>query len=632
MQTAQFCKKIKHYEETIKNLTIQLTKLQNNYNTLKEQYNRLNTVNNDLLHALDRMETDQPLTYLFIKTTIQNFSRNLNGKRYDGLKHFFTLLSLTSKHTIDILNAILCAPTYRSVLTYRTSIENEYMLGDDVFNGKQDNLTTLFDLFHLPLGSTVTLMIDACMVDPYLSIDTNGHIIGLMNTEEVLIEDVNEIIQNEDSFMNFLVLHSNKLVKAEFVINMATIDGTLPILPICCIPANSGSATGEIIQRIESIVKTLKELGLNVVSLGTDGDPQYNKYSRVVIDAIFNDFDEFLNEDLSQTFKKFDTIIHFSDPLHIAKRDRYRKVKYNKYHTHPVKHNYNINISQLLDVGFPQYIVDNSQARKMEDCLPERFFSGEMLTKLMHNDMIPAVITFLPSHLMLESIMSQYYTRTQRIDQLLLGSMIALIYYICGTVLWPKSSQRGMIRKAFNDTWLVDYISTCLGIAYLLNEEETVYLGACGTHPLEHLFGNIRRLSAGKDTHKYFMRSLKTFVIESILKESCGLQSLKLTTRKDSGVIVCDNDFFNEIILKEWFMKALALINMFTVLPRDTEYISTYWHDNTMCYEELEGIIKTNNDKLKRSKTTKNTGITKTGGLSMIRKWKAATQIKELYE
>ena len=79
-------------------------------------------------------------------------------------------------------------------------------------------------------------------------------------------------------------------------------------------------------------------------------------------------------------------------------------------------------------------------------------------------------------------------------------------------------------------------------IIYTICHNETVHLGALGTHWVEHFFGSMRRLCAGDSTHSNFLRNVTRWYLDHSIRMKLGIQSVSKSRESDSGVILTEND------------------------------------------------------------------------------------------
>ena len=155
-------------------------------------------------------------------------------------------------------------------------------------------------------------------------------------------------------------------------------------------------------------------------------------------------------------------------------------------------------------------------------------------------------------------------------------------------------------------------------------------MGVLGDHFLEHLFGNIRRLSKGDDTHPKFIKSLKDILLERCLLIQCGMNQKIPTSRCDSGQKLTENDKIAILPMKEYLEIAKGILANSITLPEE-EHITKISNEkgkfNLARFSAFfEHICIEKNVRI----STKSMGILLTGGLANIRRWQASCQFARL--
>jgi hypothetical protein len=73
--------------------------------------------------------------------------------------------------------------------------------------------------------------------------------------------------------------------------------------------------------------------------------------------------------------------------------------------------------------------------------------------------------------------------------------------------------------------WILQYLSECLSVVYVLSTETDRHLGSCGSRMLEHFIGDCRRLCASDDCGTKFRVTLVDVLMEKIISRDLGSQS-----------------------------------------------------------------------------------------------------------
>lgn len=635
--------KLANCMKEIQNLRSKLTTLRRSYNRLQIKYNTLKSyldrierehnVQEVIIDAIDQLSN--PILSDFIRIIFENLTRNSNGQRYHHLEHFFTLISYMGEHYFNILTKALSFPTYRTVLRYRKSIESELNYTEDIFNGDIRNILRLMEN-GLPCysGQKLIMMVDAASVTPSIKVKRNGQVSGLIAPNNIDIEQAELLIQSESEFTSFLKDFENFIIRAEFVVMIATTSSLHKPFPICCISSNSGTCTLELKAIFESIIELLRNYGFNIYGLGTDGDNAYNSYSRQLVEAINTNFNEVYNMEILDIIDLMKPFCHFSDPFHLAKRDRYRKVSSDIFRLSPLSNVPYKSVRDLETIGIAKYILSNDKARKMEDSLPLKLFNNVVLRKIIDSNDICLFISMLPSTLLLESIHSKSLSRQQRFDALLFGASIVLLYvktqeYAIQKNSTPYKENHRVYYKevCFKKEWCYEYISTCLGIASLLVTEKNLHLGSCGSHFLEHYFGSIRRLSRGEDTHTKFLHTMKHVLLEHYLTTKLDIESIHEERRSDSGNIVTECTNVEQLPFSIYLSHAKVLLNSIIEFPEDLLIPELSSLREKIQINEFLPYILQNECDISCSTSTNSTNMVLTGGFSNVRRWKADNQI-----
>jgi hypothetical protein len=268
----------------------------------------------------------------------------------------------------------------------------------------------------------------------------------LIDTKEICKGRANRILTDETEFSDFIASKQKSLITAEFVLMLIIIDGSHRAFPICHISATHGKATRDTMEKIIEKRTFLENAGIQIVGLATDGDLQYISITLEFMNSIIDEIYERANQTLLGILEDLGENCHFSDPFHLVKRDRYRKVSKDHFIVDPWNEASMYSVSDLIGLGIPDYILGAEQARKMEDLLPLKLFSLETLRLVLDTNDPGLFFAMLPSTLLLESIHSESLSRKQRIDYLMIGASLMVLYEF-----YKKIYQR--IQRHFERSW-----------------------------------------------------------------------------------------------------------------------------------------------------------------------------------
>lgn len=620
----------------------ELQNIQKKYSALLEQYNQVmadiqtqNSKDSIVSLYLSGAEDVHPVLKSYLLDTFENVKRKKEGKRYMELREFAALESYFGKRTCSILESTLMLPSYRTTLIYRKEMLAELGFQDSIFDSSYENIPLLLDINDFNPDMKAILLVDAAYVTPYVSVKEDGTVIGLTDLTSVSIELANLLIEDERLFHKFLKSVKNSIINSVFVFMLAPIDTTHKAFPIYYVPSTNGAATEDTLETLQSLLILFKEMGITIYGVATDGDHQYIQYSTQILDSIITKFLLFCYSDITVFIETNIEYFHFSDPFHLVKRDRYKKIKSGFFNCSPNPNDGTRTNKDLKAIGISKYILDNELSRKMEDSLPMKMFSLEIIKNIVEANDIQLLIYMLPSALLLHSIHTRDLDREARIEELLFGTAIVLLYeiyendYLKRTDYFTKSERKiYKLLMPFTLDWCAEYISLAISIVYLLLEEEGLNLGSCGTHYIEHLFGNIRRTSQGDDTLERFVSSMESVVSESALSTICGVELPKVSNRHDSGTLVTDPIIGETYNMINYIIQAKALFNNFGELPDVGLLDGVCDVEEAMSMEDCIELIPQFFGKQPHQISTKKIGITSTGGLCNVRKWKANEQIK----
>lgn len=575
----------------------------------------------------------------YLEITKDNMTKLPQGRRYEGLHEFFALMSLMGPHYFDMLTSNMLFPTYKTATKYLKHFLNIFQIDDDTFNGSVDNIVAIMQKY-LPqdfVGKGV-IMVDAAYVTPYVRISKDGKVEGILNITQIDPSIAECLINNDDAFLDFIKINYDSVIQAEFGMTFAPLNPRYKPFPIACISSTSGKATKELVAIIESIISQLPK-NVNIIGIGSDGDNTYDGYSNTFIDNIINDFEKFLDLGAVEIIETYAIIIHFSDPFHLTKNDRYRKSSRDEFLVTPNDAYETRSFRDLLDLGIPQYLLDNNKGRKMEDELPLKLFNLQTIQKIIDNGDFHLLISMLPSTLLLESLHRDSLNRQDTVDYLLFGASIVLVFYIMQKQvidnqfeIYRIQPQTYKKKRCFTDKWCKHYIFTAIGIASQIIAEEEIDTGACSSHYQEHSFANVRRHCKGDNSHMKFIRSMKYILLEHIMIDEMQIKVNIPKSRSDSGKTIKDATPIEIRPIRYYLQHAKRLWRNVTNFRRFKLLSSINEYRKKMEIDELIEILGTFSEKNRSSISTKSTGMIKTAGLNNMIFWNAETQLNDLVD
>ena len=272
----------------------------------------------------------------------------------------------------------------------------------------------------------------------------------------------------------------------------------------------------------------------------------------------------------------------------------------------------------------------------MEDSLPLKLFSTKILCTILDRDDPGLFFAMLPSTLLLESIHSELLSRKQRIDHLMIGASLLILYELNKNYIMKLKGKyldfefKPIANKhlCFTTEWSAQYIMLSLSIVSLLYSEKSLNLGSCGTHILEHYFGSIRRHSRGENTHDRFMKSMKKVFLEQHLLNELNIPREHPSRRSDSGYNVSDDLFEEKLNLMHYFQIARGLLHTFMNIPESVPIYSFALPETPLTLRSFSENYLVSEKKSHYFSSTKKSGITATGGSCNYRIWSATNQME----
>lgn len=131
-----------------------------------------------------------------------------------------------------------------------------------------DNIEKIMQMF-LPqdFQGKGVIMVDAAYVTPYVRINKDGKVDGLLNITQIDPDLAEYYINDDDAFIDFIKINIKAVISAEFGLTFAPLNPQISPFPIACLPSNSGKATPELVTIIESIISELPK-NINIVGFG----------------------------------------------------------------------------------------------------------------------------------------------------------------------------------------------------------------------------------------------------------------------------------------------------------------------------------------------------------------------------
>ena len=500
-----------------------------------------------------------------------------NGYRYPVECHgFYVLLSFCGRHTYELISRMIHLPSYRQVKRYQKELLEKYRLnGEHPIDGSPEIIAELRDaLWDNERNDTrCVLAIDAASINPQVSIAEDGTVTGLTEdgVQTVGPEEAKRLRKSQNEYKRFIMINKDCICKYEFVVLLCPLDPLQPAIPISCIEANNGSATQEIKESLEVLRANAEACGFNIIGYAFDGDRQYIDLTE---DFINGDMLAYLWEHqelpLSHAWEEYGFLCLFFDLLHLVKCDRYRKSKNNETCIWPTADDSSFNKFDFIKEKLPINCFTDAKASKMHDDIPLKLFTPSNCRMLFENEKYDLCLALLPSTYILEAVMNETISRADRIRYLTIGFCIIALYYDDAVHQLNECQSHKAVEgnniTLFNLDYCKKYLALCWSLSQPITELKCVRLGSLGTHMLEHLFGNNRRMSKGNDTSKNFVRIIKNQLLSTTIEKEMNV-NIPIQKRHSSSGAKCAEESIpvEEITLQQGFVIAARLISLTSI-------------------------------------------------------------------
>lgn len=367
------------------------------------------------------------------------------------------------------------------------------------------------------------LSVDAISLRPHVVVTKDGFVNGVIDNEPVDKERFEELQKSILEYENFIKQIRNKTITDSFVYYFQPVNSGSRCFTVFVEPSTQGKATGNQIDRLESLAQLLDTKGFPVVGFGFDGDSTYTRLHKEFFDTYFN---VCLNDVQFQNFSSVSGRVIVSDPLHLLKRARYRLLSSTVHGDFENRTDSVIRIDQLQkQLDLPSVVFSNEKYTKMHDSLATQLFSFRTLASLLNKKNYTELSYFLPMCLLCASLQEENLSVDERFSFLQVGFYFMLSYYSMSLEhvgpLRQKRHRNNSHVCAFDSNFVREYCNTVFSILKVLNGVNgSVGLNRLGSNPVEHLFGLIRMKSHSVHTWDKLLRVMaKTTLQQNILRD-----------------------------------------------------------------------------------------------------------------
>ena len=539
-------------------------------------------------------------------------SSSNHGNRFQSekLRQFFILISFHGRSLMELLKKTFAFPSWKSTMRWKKSFLQQYNIS---FDGSIESLSQLISTIYKDEmnDNRVVIAIDAVSVSPNISVSMNGEVTGLVHLNHIDESDAIQIIRSPEDFASFVESHANQAIRYFFVLYLCPLNPNYISIPICIIPQETGNANKSITKIFDDVLNNLKTIGMDIIGEAYDGDPGWLSRTNAFVQELSNLIllhPELTLEDLAELAVHVNSgRFIYEDLLHLTKCDRYRKVSGASICPTLYEANATINKESFEQSGIPKWITDNNHYTKMDDTLPIKFFTLENIQHLREIERFDLSFSLMPSTLLIEAVLNDNYSKSQRLDLLSFGYSIIYIYYTElqaytseGNIKpqsTSKSKGEGKCVTLFEKKFCQKYMALCASLSNQISKKGCVDLGALGSHHLEHFFGSIRRVSKGNDCSDKFLTMCYDAILRIIISNNLQIDSTEIKRKSSSGFFIEEEEeVTNSHSIIDYIKIAWCLFSKFRnqgdFFDLNLFKLATENGEDLMSEEEAFGIIE----------------------------------------
>lgn len=514
-------------------------------------------------HILDSIKCAYPKLYLHLLAASNNASHSSehNNSFPEELTTWYLNYSSFGESIYSNLDNDFGFPSFRTIQRYKQKLLEQEGITKDLFNGSLESLQYLLSVCwareDIPeVDHRCVLAVDAASVTPSLSIRKDVTVHGLIDEIEIEEAARKALAGGIDAFNQFVESNKGEICKYYFVCYINPLSPQRKPFPVLAIRRTTGSADAETIDIVNSLIFQIQSHFNNIlelVGISFDGDPGWLHLIKPFLDQLpllspnLNEQEDFkqnyvqnleeLNHPLSSYGSEYG-LLPFEDVLHLLKCGRYRIIKDDEFHSWPSLQQPDTTRADLHNLGIPEYILDDSRCKKMEDLYPLMMFNFKILEKI-ESQKPELIAVWTPLTLLAESIFNEDLSREDRINNLTNAFCMMWLYF-------DESKQQGINKShcIYDTIFCTKFLSLCISLCTIIATPLGVHLGALGTHWLEHYFGQIRRLCKGDDSVDRVETSMCFTILQKRLsKSNIPVRIIPRKSRKsDSGCILKDEE------------------------------------------------------------------------------------------
>lgn len=318
-----------------------------------------------------------------------------------------------------------------------------------------------------------------------------------------------------------------------FVFHLQPLNPAFKCIPLHIFPKANGSANKEIIQIAENICILLKNFGIIIKMISTDGDTSYNSKAKETFSKYILEFFKYGFESAIEKVQNSEDILWLSDFLHLLKLARKQFIKGPVTIRNIISHVFsNETLEDDLHLGAP--LIDTTNLSFMKDYYAIKIFNIENIIKLLKLKKNDEILYILPFALWSESILSPSLKKSTRLYFLRISFYIfyyfyyQLIFSVFEGGITVYKSQNSKALYFNNENFLIRCMNTIVLTYSSMTKYDTICLNRVGNHPLKNFFGNVRFICKNYDSFENFVRcAIQTYINSLITNRFNIIQNVK---------------------------------------------------------------------------------------------------------
>ena len=307
-----------------------------------------------------------------------------------------------------------------------------------------------------------------------------------------------------------------------FILYFQPLNYKYKCFPIHVYSKENGNCDENILELIDHTIDLLKDSGIKIRAVASDGDPGYNIKADETYEKYIHIFEEKGFYAAVESIMSSNEIFYISDLLHIIKLARKRIIK------GPVTISTSLNsqfskdsLEEILQLGM--ILKDDSSLSFMKDFYPIKLFSIENTLKLYNEEKYNEFLYVLPFSFWIESIMSPSLTKKSRLYLLRITFFMFYSFlsqyekgeFDQGITVYNSKNSKAQCFNSYN--FIIRCLNTVIMTYALMVQSDEIALDRISSHPLENFYGHVRIMSCSFDSYENFVRVAVDSVMNLVL-------------------------------------------------------------------------------------------------------------------